>query len=177
MKRIGDWNSKTVTITPPARQSIYGEAPLTPTRQIPALVGRLYAIVAELESLFPGRRFTPDGHLVGSIGEVLAAAEYGLTLLPGSAESHDARARAGTLVQIKVTQGNQVALRACCEHLLVLRLHQDGTFDEVYNGPGELAWSAVGPPQKNGQRSIRLSTLKRLMGSVVESTKLPKVNL
>jgi len=42
--------------------------------EIPSLFQELYSIVDRLEELFPGRRFTPDGHLVGSIGEVLAAA-------------------------------------------------------------------------------------------------------
>ena len=35
------------------------------------------AYVAELEAEFPGRHFTLDGHLVGSIGEVMAAYYYG----------------------------------------------------------------------------------------------------
>jgi hypothetical protein len=38
--------------------------------QVPRLAGCPYEIVSELENLFPGRRFTPDGHLVGSPGEV-----------------------------------------------------------------------------------------------------------
>jgi len=49
--------------------------------KIPQLIKRLYEIVAELESLYPGRKFTPDGHLVGSIGEVIAAHNYDLILL------------------------------------------------------------------------------------------------
>ena len=36
-------------------------------------VGKLYDLVGQLEHLFPSRSFTLDGHLVGSIGEVLAA--------------------------------------------------------------------------------------------------------
>ncbi len=36
--------------------------------EVPALLGNLYSIVARLEALFPGRKFTPDRHLVGSIG-------------------------------------------------------------------------------------------------------------
>ena len=47
------------------------------------LIRDLYQIVARLEEAFPGRRFTPDGHLVGSLGEVFAAERYGLTLLEG----------------------------------------------------------------------------------------------
>jgi hypothetical protein len=149
---------------------------LSATKQIPVLVERLYAIVGELEALFPDRPFTPDGHLVGSLGEVLGAAYYDLVLLPCSSECHDARARDGRQVQIKATQGQQVAMRSLCDHLLVLRLMKDGTADEVYNGPGDLAWNAAGPMQRNGQRPIRLSTLRRLMGSVAPELRLRRVD-
>ena len=48
------------------------------------LIRQLYTVVAALEEEFEGRRFTPDGHLVGSIGEVVAAYAFNLTLLPAS---------------------------------------------------------------------------------------------
>ena len=51
-------------------------------KRVPEIVRELYSSVAELEELFPGRKFTLDGHLVGSIGEVIAAHRYGLELLP-----------------------------------------------------------------------------------------------
>ena len=60
--------------------------------RVAAIVGELYELVDRLEHLYPGRRFTLDGHLVGSIGEALAAEMYGLVLLPASAETHDATA-------------------------------------------------------------------------------------
>jgi hypothetical protein len=60
--------------------------------QVPRLIRQLYAIAAELEAHFPGRRFTLDGHLVGSIGEILAALHDGLVLLPSSSEGHGAPA-------------------------------------------------------------------------------------
>jgi hypothetical protein len=149
---------------------------LAATKHIPALVERLYAIVSELEAHFPGRPFTPDGHLVGSLGEVLGAAYYDLQLLPCSSECHDATARDGRQVQIKATQGKQVAMRSTCDHLLVLRLNKDGSADEVFNGPGHLAWDAAGPMQRNGQRPIRLSTLRKLMSQVSPSQLLPRVD-
>src|SRR5437867_11466330 len=102
---------------------------------IPGVVARLYDLVAELERSFPGRPFTPDGHLVGSLGEVLVSHYYDLELLPCSSECHDAKAADGRLVQIKATQGKSVALRAEPEHLLVISLRRDGTIEEVYNGP------------------------------------------
>jgi hypothetical protein len=63
--------------------------------RMPDLVGRLYEIDSELEALFPGRYFTPDGHLMGSLGEVMAAHDYGRELLPASAERQDARTQDG----------------------------------------------------------------------------------
>ena len=63
--------------------------------EIPKLVRKIYQIVGELEHLFPGRRFTPDGHLVGSIGEVLAQDMYDLELLPPGFKTHDAKSRQG----------------------------------------------------------------------------------
>ncbi len=59
--------------------------------EVPRLIGRLYDIVDRLEELFPGRKFTPDGHLIGSIGEVIAANLYGLELLPPRAEASSGR--------------------------------------------------------------------------------------
>lgn len=140
--------------------------------QIPRLVQELYGVVRRLETLFPGRKFTPDGHLVGSIGEVLAAHSYSLGLLPASAPTHDARSTDGKLVQIKATQGKYVGLRFEPETLLVLKLMPDGTNEEVYNGPGSLAWDNAGKMQSNGQRAIGLSRLRGLMAKVPVSQRL-----
>lgn len=142
------------------------------TAAVPTLVKELYKIVAEFEGLFPGRRFTPDGHLVGSIGEVIAAHRYGLSLLPGSTEVHDAQAPNGVPVQVKATQGKSVALRAEPKHLLVLFLAPSGEVTEVFNGPGSVAWAACGPMQRNGQRAIGLSKLRALMATVPSSARL-----
>ena len=145
-----------------------------PVEKVPGLVGELYALVAQLESLFPGRRFTPDGHLVGSIGEVIAAHRYGLELLPHSAQGHDARSPSGALVEIKATQGSFVALREQPDHLIVLHLSKSGEALEVYNGPGATVWSVAGAMQRNGQRPVSLSKLRMLMAQVPEASRLPE---
>lgn len=36
--------------------------------QVPDIIRQIYAIVSDLENMF-GRHFTPDGQMVGSIGE------------------------------------------------------------------------------------------------------------
>jgi hypothetical protein len=145
----------------------------SPLAAVPGLVRQLYGIVAILEQRFPGRKFTPDGHLVGSIGEVIAASRYGLSLLPGSAERHDAKTADGRLVQIKATQSKSVGLRSAPEHLLVLFLRPDGEADEIFNGPGKLAWAEAGSMQRNGQRSVGLTRLRKLMKQVPGTLRLP----
>ncbi len=138
------------------------------------LLGDLYGIVKRLEEMFPGRKFTPDGHLVGSIGEALAAHMFDLRLLPASAPEHDATTADGnTKVQIKLTQGKSIALRAKPEHLIVLRLASDLTIEIVYNGRGESVWSKVGKLQKNGARPISVSALREIDSGVSSAERLP----
>ena len=132
-------------------------------------------ISRDLESLFPGRHYTPDGHMIGSIGEALAASYYDLELFPASAETHDARSRDGRLVQIKATQVNCVSLSSEPEFLLVLKIHSDGTFSEIYNGPGALVWAYCGKMQKNGQRKISLKKLQELQPEIAATARLDRI--
>jgi hypothetical protein len=118
--------------------------------KIPQLIKRLYEIVAELEFLFPGRKFTPDGHLVGSLGEVIAAHDYDLIFLEASAKTHDAR-NGSKQIQIKATQGKSVAMYGEPEHLIVLKILKDGKTEEIYNGPGNYP----GRMQGNCKRMVR----------------------
>jgi hypothetical protein len=121
--------------------------------------------VEHLERDYPGRKFTPDGHLVGSIGEVIAAEALGLTLYPNSRQGHDAYDKDGD-VQIKLTAGTRVSLYDTCERLVVLKIVSPYEAEIVYDGPGEAAWVASGRMQKNGQRSIGLARLRGIASSV-----------
>ena len=132
-------------------------------------IKELYKITNELETRYPGRKFTPDGHLVGSIGEVLVAEHYDLTLLPNSSETHDAVSKNGTFVQIKATQISRIAISSEPEHLIVIKLSRDGSWEEIYNGPGDLAWNNAGKMQKNGQRPISIAKLKAIMDTLPQS--------
>ena len=147
-----------------------------PISAIPKLIRELYHVVSALETLFPGRHFTLDGHLVGSIGEVLAAHYYELKLLPASAIGHDATTQDGVCVQIKATQKSKVGIRSEPQHLIVLGLTSAGANEEIFNGPGKLAWDAAGKMQKNGQRMISRSKLVGLMVKVKADERLPRVN-
>lgn len=135
----------------------------------------LYAASDGLEQMFPGRKFTLDGHLVGSIGEVTAAFIFDLDLNPASTTGHDARAVDGREVEIKLTQGNSVSIRHEPEHLIVLHRPKNGRLRIIYNGPGAPPWMAAGKMQKNGQRPISLARLSRLDFNVPDGDRLPEV--
>lgn len=141
------------------------------------LIKQIYSAVSELETMFPGRHFTPDGHMVGSIGECLVADAYGLTLETASNKGFDAITSDSLKIEIKATQSKSVAFRSEPEHAIVIKILKDGTFEEVYNGPGYLIWKQFTGKTlpKNGQFQISLSKLKELNKHVDESRRVPRV--
>lgn len=145
------------------------------------LVSELHAVVDRLEELYPGRRFTPDGHLVGSIGEVTAATLFDVALLTASSVGHDALAADGRRVEIKATYGRSgVGIRrtsgGVAESLLVLKLSKVPGEDHevVYNGPFELVYTQLGRFQSNGAAVVSLSRLRKLNATVSESDRVPR---
>src|SRR5438874_13658564 len=124
--------------------------------KLPKSVVALYKIVKELERAYPGRPFTPDGHLV----EVVARETFGFQLYPPSHRGHDAKCATRGDVEVKITARRSIALRGECNHLIVLKIVSPEEAEIVYDGLGAPVWQRVGPPQKNGQRTVTLSTLK-----------------
>ena len=145
--------------------------------RLPQLVNELFTISRELESMFPGRHFTPDGHLVGSLGECLAAYHYELELLPASTKGYDA-VKGDRKIEIKATLGKRIALRSQPDHLLVLKLFENGSFSEVFNGPGDVVWELVKdrPRPTNGQYQVSLSKLNELMKEVKEDQRITRAS-
>ena len=138
------------------------------------LIEQLYATVSELEKMFPGRHFTPDGHMVGSIGECLVAEAYDLELMTASNKGYDAVARNGKQIEIKATQSKSAAFRSEPEHAIIIKIFSDGTFEEIFNGPGNLIWEQFKGKKlpKNGQFQISLSKLRLLDQQVDESQRV-----
>ncbi len=143
------------------------------------LVKQLYATVNELEAMFPGRHFTPDGHLVGSLGECLVADAYALELLPASNKGHDAITQDGIKVEIKATQSKSVSFRSEPEHAIIIKIIPDGTFEEIYNGLGSRVWQQFENKNRpsNGQFQISITKLRALNELVSDEERVPEVNI
>lgn len=143
---------------------------------IEKLIGELYSIVNKLEKKYPDRPFTPDGHLIGSIGECMIAEQFDLELKPPSNKGFDAVSRCNKEVEIKVTQGNRVAFRHKPQHAIVGVLSRKGKVTIIYNGPGEKIWNRFSgkPLPSNGQYQISTNVLRKLNKSVLEPERVKK---
>jgi hypothetical protein len=103
-----------------------------------------------------------DGHLVGSVGDVVASYMFDLNLNVASTKGYDALCLVGRHVEIKLTQGKSVAIRHEPKLLLVLSRAKGAPIEIIYSGPDDIVWNASGKMQKNGQRSTGLTKLAAL---------------
>lgn len=146
--------------------------------KVRALVRQLYGTVNELEAMFPSRHFTPDGHMVGSLGECLVADAYNLELKTASNKGYDAVTESGLEVEIKATQSNSVGFRSQPKHTIIIKILSDGTFEEIYNGPGTLVWDHFKDKRlpSNGQFQISLKKLRQLNQTVAQADRVPRAS-
>ena len=142
----------------------------------------LFRITEQLEADYSkyNRKFTIDGHLIGSIGEVITAEAYSLKLAENSTPVYDAWTKNGEKVQIKATQIDRVSFSAKKEpddppaFVVVIRIDRTGDWKQIYNGPGKLVYDSLGKPQKNGQSQISLHKLRMLMEKVPPEQQLER---
>lgn len=138
-------------------------------------VQKLIEIVAELEAEFPGRHFTLDGHIFGSIGEILAAYYYGIDLYNASTERHDGVVD-GREVQIKITQQDNITISAEPDYLIVLYMNKNGNIYEVYNGPGNRAWESASKADSHNNHHMRVNRLMKLDADVCADDRIIAIN-
>lgn len=144
---------------------------------IPDAVSQMLKIVKQLQSAYPKKKFTLDGRLVGDLGEILVEDAYDVELFEDLKKHHDGKASDGREVQIKATMQN--ALTFPVDHIpdyyLGIKIHPDGTFTEIFNGPGAIAWEAVKnrKPTKTNLHSVGIVALKKLNDNVNPRERIP----
>ncbi len=138
-------------------------------------VQELIQIVKSLEAQFPGRHFTLDGHLVGSIGEVMAAYYYGIELYTASAVAHDGEID-GKKVQIKISQQDNIVINHEPEYLIVLYLNKSGDIYEVYNGPGKEPWETASKKDSHNNRHMLVNKLMKMDEMVKQEDRIPAIH-
>ena len=138
----------------------------------------LLRIVAQPQATNPKKRLTLDGRLIGDLGETLVEGAYDVEIFEGLEKHHDGKSSDGRLLQIKATMQRTPTFP--CDHVpdyyLGIQIHRDGTFSEIFNGPGSIAAKAIENRQipKTNLHNISITTLGRLDALVSEKDRILK---
>jgi hypothetical protein len=143
---------------------------------ISAALVLIFQGIEQLSSAFPGRAFTIDGRLVGDIGEVIAALEYDVILDDLQQPIHDGSTSDGRRVQIKATFKERLNFKTASEYYLGFKLDADGSYEEVFNGPGSIIRDHFS--HRRGIERVLLSfpvsELRKLAATVEQKDRIPK---
>lgn len=132
--------------------------------------------ITQLKRAFPKKEFTIDGRLVGDIGEIIAALEYDIQLFDVLRKGHDGQTSDGRLVQVKATFKDSLTFKSVPEYYLGLKLHEDGRYEEVYNGPGKMIYDKYRHRSGIGKELLSFpnTDLRQLSASVLANDRIPK---
>ena len=132
--------------------------------------------ISQLKRAFPIKEFTIDGRLVGDIGEVIAALEYDIELFDVLRKGHDGQTPDGRLVQVKATFKDSLTFKSLPDYYLGLKLHKDGRFEEIYNGPGKVIYEKYRHRSGIGKELLSFpnADLRQLSASIPGNDRIPK---
>lgn len=143
-------------------------------------IAKLLMIVDELRKTYPYKRFTLDGRLVGDLGEVIVKQNYKLELFEKVVAKYDGKDILGRNVQIKATFQDTLGFPCAYEDVpdfyLGIKIFNDGTFEEIYNGPGKNIWELIKDRKKtkNSLHAIFVNALKSINTRVKELDKISR---
>jgi hypothetical protein len=132
------------------------------------IIPKLWALVDKLSQEYPNKSFALDGRLVGDIGEIIAQENYQIRLFEGQVYKYDGVDKKNRNVQIKTTFKDSLNIPCKKEkvpdYYLGLKINHDGSFEEVFNGPGIKIWEIVKGRKDTsiGSHSVSINTLKKL---------------
>ncbi len=137
---------------------------------------KMLQIVEQLKNRYPIKRFTLDGRLVGDLGEVIAQDAYHIKLYEGLQKHHDGVTPDDRRVQIKATMQNSLTFPVdhVPDYYLGIKINVDGTFREIFNGPGKIASEAIKNrrPTKTNLHSVSISTFEMLNEKVLAKDRI-----
>lgn len=141
-------------------------------------VKSLLKIVDDLKKTYPPKKFTLDGRLVGDLGETLVGQFYDVILHEKIKAKYDGETSDGKNVQIKATMQESLTYPAdfVPDFYIGIKIKEDGTFDEIYNGPGKLIHQLIKDKNKpsNNLHNIPINKLRELNKKVEQSKKIER---
>tara|TARA_B100001971_G_C18151551_1_gene516103 strand:+ start:479 stop:934 length:456 start_codon:yes stop_codon:yes gene_type:complete len=146
--------------------------------EVQIAVVELLKIVKTLQKQYKNKKFTLDGRLVGDLGEILVARDYDVNLYEKLVKHYDGETSSSGKVQIKTTMKD--ALTFPCNHtpeyFLGIKIEENGTYKEIFNGPGETIRQIIKGRKKtsNNLHSIKINKLLKLNEDVKEEQRVQK---
>lgn len=134
---------------------------------------KIFSGIQQLKSAMPSKEFTIDGRLVGDIGEAIVQRDYDLNLYEGMKKDYDGETPNGRKVQIKATFKHSLTFKKVSDFYLGIKIHDNGTYEEIYNGPGKIIADEYGHRKGFGESllSFPIKRLRELSANVpVEET-------
>jgi hypothetical protein len=139
-------------------------------------IAAIYEIAYELGNVFEIDKCTPDGHLLGTIGQI--AAKIGFRLKFGSEEEGNnctwSDGAKKINVQVVCSGRGNIALRRKPEHLIALEIASNGSIRLLFNGPGKLVWERI-QHQRSAQKYASANLLRMAQTEVTQSEQLPVI--
>ena len=136
-------------------------------------VFNFYKTITEMNQKYD-RKFTMDGHMIGSVGEVFASYYYGMELYESGHKLYDGK-KGDKEIQIKITQRDSVEVKGVPAYLIVLKIEFTKSsieVFEVYNGPGEIAL----PKKKHDDYKESSLSINKLSKIIVDAKDVIEVN-
>jgi len=142
-------------------------------------IAKLLIIVDELRKTYPYKKFTLDGRLVGDLGEVIVKQNYHIELFEKVVAKYDGKDRLGRNVQIKATLQDTLGFPCKYEdvpdYYIGIKIFNDGTFEEIYNGPGKNIWERI-KDRKNTKNSLDAISINPLKNINASNKKIDRIN-
>lgn len=137
---------------------------------------KIFDGINQLRVAVPIKEFTIDGRLVGDIGEALVQRDYDVTLYEKLVEGYDGETSDGRLVQIKATFKNSLTFTKIPDYYLGIKIKEDGSYLEIYNGPGRYIEKRYGHRKGFGENLLSFpnSVLMEISEDIPGSEKIPE---
>ena len=179
VKSIGQNGIGTVRISPllfAVEEVLYSLSIMPAPSVVKQALSKIFEGIDLLSDAVPGKNFTIDGRLVGDIGEALVQRDYDVQLYKKLVPGHDGFTTDGRKVQIKATFKDSLTFRTIPEYYLGVKLFPDGSYEEIYNGPGEDIRKRYCHRKGFGTKllSFPVSELRILSADIPDSERIPK---
>ena len=135
-------------------------------KKVREIISSYTSAAARLREIVPSFNWS---NMLGDYGEYVCVNHYGLSLAKAGTKGFDATDRKGKRVQIKTVKlnprrKNQSSIKLSsknADHLLVIGVSDDASWEEIYYGPFDKIWrSSYGRPENNLYRQVKKHTTK-----------------